>query len=36
MINEKRMFFNNCLYEGEVYHIRSLPKKHEFKYKVFS
>ena len=35
MINDKSRLFNNCLYEGEVYHIRSLPKKHEFKYKVF-
>ena len=36
MINDKSIFFSNCLYEGEVYHIRSMPKKHEFRYKVFS
>ncbi len=36
MIDNKSMFFTNCLYEGEVYHVRPLPKKHEFRYKVFS
>jgi len=28
--------FENCLYEGRVFHIRNLPKKHSFKYSVFS
>ena len=27
--------FNNCLYEGRVFHSRKIPKRHKFKYKVF-
>ena len=26
---------SNCLYEGLVFHERTLPKKHKFKYNVF-
>ena len=35
MIKEKETNFSNCLYEGEVFHSRQGPKKHNFKYKVF-
>ena len=35
MIKEQKLYFSNCLYEGEVFHSRLTPKKHSFKYKVF-
>lgn len=35
MIKDNSIRFSNCLYEGEVFHRRSSPKKHEFRYKVF-
>ena len=35
MIKGSSIRFSNCLYEGEVFHKRSSPKKHEFSYKVF-
>ena len=35
MIKKQKAYFSNCLYEGEVFHIRLTPKKHSFKYKVF-
>ena len=35
MIKHRITKFDNCLYEGEVFHKRSKPKKHQFSYKVF-
>ena len=35
MIKEKKTYFSNCIYEGEVFHSRLTPKTHNFKYRVF-
>ena len=35
MVKVKNLDFENCLYEGEVFHKRFAPKVHEFNYKVF-